>query len=58
MSTVCQYVRMQRDHVMAESVLTCYLSVTICHYLMSDDNRQVDAKVPEKKGSIPKPALE
>ena len=43
-----------RDHVMAESVLICYLSlsicpsVNICHYLMSDDNRQVYAKVPEK----------
>ena len=37
------------DHFMAESVLICLCpSVTICHYLISDDNRQVYAKVPEK----------
>ena len=26
-----------RDHVMAESVLICYLSLSICHYLSLSD---------------------
>ena len=48
-----------RDHTMAESVMICYylsLSVTICHYQMSDDIRQVLVST-WNKGSTLNPAL-